>query len=392
MGESEAPWPTAVGDHWLQPRGTLRPPENVPGFSTVGIIIPVVRFVSQLIKSLRAKTITREVLQTYDDYFRNMSHYVPDQLQLESDSWLEPFVFSSIVPLLMVRFQLYRHNLNAYATAYERHEALERCHSVSVDTVNYLRRMMRLPPAAAGQPLSERDTQTWQQLLIAIAHNMLCRHVWRCTLMLCLRGDFASAITCIQFSKAIGSTRKMNIACGRNLAFFLDRLFERTARGVPQHELETDLEMIAYASGDLQGSLDGGFVWAGIQPEQAEASTASRPSDPNLRGLLEAGAPPTALLTDDETSDWGGWERVEHQVSTLAEEQKRQHSQHGFRPPSQAHSPVYHRSVHNETKRVQLAAPDSTPSPGGGTTTGATSTRANTPPTGASRISIANII
>ena len=125
MGESDEPWPTAVGDHWLHPRGNLRPPENVPGFSTVGIIIPVVRFVGQLMKSLRAKTITREVLQTYDDYFRMMNQYVPDQLQLNSDSWLEPFTFSSIVPLLMVQFQLYRHNLNAYATAYERHDALK---------------------------------------------------------------------------------------------------------------------------------------------------------------------------------------------------------------------------------------------------------------------------
>ena len=390
MGESDEPWPTAVGDHWLHPRGNLRPPENVPGFSTVGIIIPVVRFVGQLMKSLRAKTITREVLQTYDDYFRTMNHYVPDQLQLNSDSWLEPFTFSSIVPLLMVQFQLYRHNLNAYATAYERHEALDRCYTVARNTVKYLERTMRDPPSSAHRANLGHGPQSWREMLDAIAHNLLCRHIWRCTLILCFRGDFTNALTCVKFSSAIGDARKLNVACGRNLAFFLERLWERIARGVPPQEIETDLELLAYATGDLQGSPEGGFAWVGVQPGPQEPPSAS--SSSNLRALLddETPPPPTALLTEKESNDWGGWSHVEQRVVSLMEGVNSR--QYGFRPPSQTHSPVYQRSAHNETKRVQLGRPDGTPSPGGGTTTGANSTRTNTPPTGASRISIANII
>jgi hypothetical protein len=392
IGESGEPWPTAVGDHWLQPRGNLRPPENVPGFSTVGIVIPVVRFVGQLMRSLRAKTITREVLQTYDNYFRAMHNYFPEQLQSHSDSWLEPFIFSSIVPLLMVRFQLYRHNLNIYATPQERVEALERCHSVSFDTVRYLARTMRTPPSSPYRASLSNGPQTWQQMLDAIAHNLLCRHVWRCTLILCLRGDFRSALTCIQFSKAIGNARQLNIACGRYLAFFLDRLLDRVIAGVSQHELETDLELIAYASGDLQGNLESGFVWIGVQTGPTDGPGVGG-STSTLRSLLDEDSPASALLTEKEAGDWGGWEYVEQQVARLMDEQTRQQqTQHASYPPSLSQSPVYHRPAHNETKRVQLGPPDKASNSGSATGSGANPGRGSTPPTGASRISIANII
>lgn len=386
--DTDDSWPTAIGDHWIHPnwKGNLRPPENVPGFSTVGIIIPVVRIIGQLLKSLRAKTMTREVLQTYDEYFRTMSQNVPEPLQLHSDQRLEPFAFSSIVPFLMVKFQLYRHNLNAYATASDRYDALERCHTVSSHTVQYLRRTMR----DSGPP--NQGLQRWRDMLDAMAHNLLCRHIWRCTLILCLRGDYASALTCAQFTSAIGDARKLNVACGRNLAFFLDCLWERTTRGASQRDLESDLELLAYASGDLQGSTDGGFAWVGVQLGPPEAPGAS--SSSNLRALLddETLIPPTALLTEKESNDWGGWEHIEQRIARFIDgRSNRQYGQHASYQPSQAHSPVYHRSTHNETQRLHTA-----PSPADtGTTTPASSTRASTPPpppTGASRISIANII
>ncbi|KIW04808.1 uncharacterized protein PV09_03993 [Verruconis gallopava] len=390
IGETDEPWPTAVGDHWLQPRGNLRPPENVPGFSTVGIVIPVIRFVGQLMKSLRAKTITRDVMQTYDEYFRSMHNYFPEQLQSHSDTWLEPFVFSSIVPLLMVRFQLYRHNLNIYATPQERAEALERCHSVAFDTVRYLMRTMRTPPSSPQRTALDHGSQSWKEMLNAVAHNLLCRHIWRCTLLLCFRGDFRSAQTCVHFSKAIGDARKLNIACGRNLAFFLDRLTERTAMGASQQEIEADLELMAYASGDLQGNAESGFVWSGVHATVPERVNVGGPS--SLRSLLEDETNVSALLTDKEAADWGGWEHVERQIVRLIDEQNRRQQAQQFRPLNLTQSPVYQRAAHMDTMRSSGAPSERTPSPGSAAGPGANSTRGSTPPTGASRISIANII
>jgi hypothetical protein len=342
-------------------------------------------------RSLRARTVTRDILQTYDEHFRAMYNQFPEQLQSHSDSWLEPFAFSSIVPLLMLRFQLYRHNLNTHATAQERTEALERCHSVSFDTVRYLARTMLTPPSSPYRASLGQGSQTWQQMLDAVVHNLLCRHVWRCTLILCLRGDYRSALTCVHFSKAIGNARKLNIACGRYLAFFLDHLIKRVVAGIPQHELEADLEMIAYGSGDLQSNLTSGFVWAGVQTGQPEGLGAGGSS--TLRSLLDEESVGTALLTENEANDWGGWEHVERQIARLMDEQnRRQHVQYTSYPPSLSQSPVYQRPEHSETKRVQLAPPEGTSSPGSATGPGANPRRGSTPPSGASRIRIANII
>ena len=83
--------------------------------------------------------------------------------------------------------------------------------------------------------------------------------------------------------------------------------------------------------------------------------------------------PLTALLTDREMSDWGGWDRVDGLLSELIDERDRQS---GTIYP-------YHKSTHNTTKRVQLS-PKDTPS--------VSSSPGSAPPAGASRISIANII
>lgn len=208
---------------------------------------------------------------------------------------------------------------------------------------------------------------------------MICRHVWRCTLILCIRGDFTDALTCVRFHTAIGEARKLNIACGRYLAFFLERLIERVQSGLAsQQEVEMDFEILAYASGDMQGELDHGFAWAGAPMPQPAGSGAS-PTLSTGTGVYSSpfadeGLPASALLTDQERTDWGGWERVERQISILMDEQQRRTRN---QPP-----PLYHRPANLDTQRVQLARPESTPSPGA----------SSTPSAGAARISIANII
>lgn len=313
----------------------------------------------------------------------------PEQLQSHSENWLEPFTFSSIVPLLMVRFQLYRQNINIHATVQERGEAVERCLSVAYDTVRYLARIMRTPPSSPYRASLGHDHQTWQQMLDAIAHNLLCRHMWRCTLILSLRGDLGAASTCVRFLKAIGTARKLNVACGRNIAFFLHQIIGRVSAGMPQHELEADLEMLTYASGDLQGDLES-LAWTGGRFSSREGEPAS-----NLASFEEEGLPSSALLTEKEMNDWGGWEHVERQISRLSDEQQKRQYQYQRSPYQQPTSaqqyPTYHRPAHNETKRLQLGSANETPSPSTATSSGAAPPK-STPPAGASRISIANII
>jgi len=361
----------------MHPQGIVQPLPYQLTHLTVNTVIPVVRFTAQLKKTLKSPVISRPTLQTYDDYFRAILSGFPDEYQLSCENYLEPFALNALIPFQLARFQLYRHNLNAYCSPQERIDAIDRCRSVALETVRYISRCMLTP---ASSPHRSSDTiKSWQEVLNSAVNNLLCRHVWRCTLMLCLRGEFAAAMTCVRFHTAIGETRKLNIACGRYLAFFLDKLIERVQSGpASQQEVEIDFEILAYASGDMQAELDNGFVWADAQVSPPASSGASpnvsTPTGMQSQPFADEGLPASALLTEKERTDWGGWERVERQISILVDEQQRRLR---HKPP-----PLYHRPTYHGTKRAQLALPESTPSPGA----------SSTPSAGASRISIANII
>ncbi|KAF2395994.1 hypothetical protein EJ06DRAFT_253028 [Trichodelitschia bisporula] len=316
--EDESEWPSLVDDHHLHPHGVTRPPPNTTPHSNLAFIIPVIRFISHLKKSLKARIISRATLQTYDEYFGTITSSYPETHQLKSDTYLEPRALLSLLPLLLVRFHLYRHNLNAYCSAPEHRDAIEHCLVVARDTTTLLERAMRSPPAASPGP-----PQTWQTLMRATADNMLCRHIWRCTLVLAFCGDFGRARTMVRVSSCIGDVRKLNTACGRNLAFVLERWLERiSARGGGDAftlRLEEDGEMRAYLSGDQQGDPETAFIWAGAGGEVPD----SREQAVMMHDGMDVPPPSSALLTEKESRDWGGWERVERLLSSLEEEKAR---------------------------------------------------------------------
>jgi hypothetical protein len=380
--------PSSVNGQWLEV-DTLT---NQSVYSTIAIISPVVRFIGQLKKTLKLPVISRTTLKTYDDYFHAILCTYPEQYQHHSEVYLEPFCLNAIFPLQLTRFQLYRHNLNAHCSPEERTESIDRCVSVALETTRYLSRSMQTPTSPT-EPSGYR-TQSWRDLLLASMDNMTCRHIWRCTLILCFRGEYSAALTCLHVSRTIDDTRKLNIACGRNLAFFLEKLIERMHGNIlTQEELEADLELLAYVSGDLQGDMNNAFVWTGSEPSYPRTRVLS-PNDPTApsQPFDDEGLPASALLTEKEMKDWGGWEHVERQIGRLMDEQQKQiHRQHlqnneiqqqqQQQQPQPLPPPLYHRPAQNETKRVHLEPAEVPPT-----------TSTSNPSPGASRISIANII
>jgi hypothetical protein len=262
-------------------------------------------------------------------------------------------------------------------------------------------------------------------------------HIWRTTLIFCLKQDFKAAITCAQLSKVIGDMRQLNIGCGRYLSRFLQRLKENCTNATymrktnssntmsgygdvqetgtsPGSELDESEEMIAYASGDLQSDPDNAWIWAGVRGSSSSNSnnnsgnnnnnnnnnsgnnnnnssnnnsnnsgsnnnTSSSNSNSNnntqskdldeeaLRGAQAVPRPTTALLTEAEKNDWGGWEGVEQVLKELVEIQHKARQR-------------YYRPAHNPHKRVQLDNSEERPP------------RRVPASAAASRISIANII
>ncbi|KAK7703770.1 hypothetical protein SLS57_010807 [Botryosphaeria dothidea] len=421
--DCDVSWPSPVDDSYIQPHGISRPPSGQTAMTTLHTSIPVLRFISQLKKTLKARIVAPGTLQTYEEYFRAIASSFPETHQLGGESYVDPALLTSVLVLPFTRFHLSRHNLSSACHPAERVDALNRCLLVAQDTAKYISRSMSSPPAFHDEPSFRGDS--WQARIVATTKHMLCTHLWRCTLVLCFRGDYVSALTCVRVSAAIGSSRKVNTACGRNLAFFLDRLTERVQSGSgSQNMLEMDEEMLAYVSGDLQGCTENSWVWAGsetgIKLNTPPATQTSNPLNAaavakeaararNSSGGSENGEPMqedderfpaprmNSMLTDKESREWGGWERVERQIATLLEEQRSRQQQ------AQAHTQMqqptfYQPSPHNAGKRIQLGPEAGSLPPPGAAETGA---GAGPPPGssgssasagGTSRISIANII
>ncbi|KAK8203465.1 fungal-specific transcription factor domain-containing protein [Phyllosticta paracitricarpa] len=376
--DCEVAYPSPIEDHYLQRHGVLQSP-HVHLRKTVQGVITVVRFLSQLQKTIKDPCVPRSALQTYDDYFRAVNSSFPEDMQANSEAYIDPVDVGPVLLLQIARFHLFRHNLNYRCHHRDRVDALTRCLEVAQVTARYMARCMVSPLALAEVPDDQAlRGSTWQARLVCGTKHMLCTHLWRCTLMLCFRGDYVSALTLVRASATIGKSRKVNIACGRNLAFFLDRLSERVSSGnVNQSLLELDEEMLAYVSGDLQ-STEHAWVWGGAEPGGVKVTNNSNTSP----GTTQTGASSrdannetgreqqdrtmedvdqqqqqsvprlSFLLTDQETSEWGGWSRVERQVTNLLEDQRMRQQEQQQAQMSPA--PYYRPSPHNAGKRIQL--------------------------------------
>jgi hypothetical protein len=119
----------------------------------------------------------------------------------------------------------------------------------------------------------------------------------------------------VQALALIGDVRTVKAACGRYLAFFIPIFLApiRAKGHVP--ELDRDEEMIAYVSGDMQGTSDGSWAWHSSETgTQLEGMGYIGRTTPNCAGRPE-------IETDLQ---WEGLEWNEKTVQGLYNEQHRQ--------------------------------------------------------------------
>jgi ribosomal protein L37AE/L43A len=310
--------PAAIDDHYIHDAGMLVPNGVAPLTNFILPIIHVVRAVSQLIKTLKSPVISPSTLATFDTHFNACMASFPPSCQVSAHEPLDPRMLAPVCHLMNARLILHRHNLTTSCPPEIRINAIEQCIRASLDSTNLLARAMPSSNPTTSMPLFGPT-----------ANAMTCTHIWRCTLFLLFGGHFDAALTCIRASASIGTLRDVNVACGRNLAFFLGVLIEkRRAGGLIgskgyRSEREMDEELIAYVSGDLQASTESSWVWAGSETGMNIGGVSSGSSGGPKIGatLLGDGREGTTILTDVEARDWGGWERVEYLVGVLAREQ-----------------------------------------------------------------------
>lgn len=301
--------PAAIDDHHIF--GTeMKVPTGVPPMTNFMLpIIQVARAASSLSKALKSPEIVPSTLSSFDNDFTTYMAAFPPACQPQADAPLNPRVIIPTCHLLNSRLILHRHNLNTSCSPEARLNAIEQCIYISLELARLLSRALLRYPANPPTPSFGM-----------IASAMACTHIWRCTLFLLYGGHFDAALTCIRTSASIGSLREVNVACGRNLAFFVRTLIERRKSGSLlgskryRAERECDEEVMAYVSGDLQASNENAWVWAG-----SEDLSSSGMSSPIFHsGGREEG---TSALTELEARDWGGWDNLEYLVDTLARQQ-----------------------------------------------------------------------
>jgi hypothetical protein len=327
--DCEVAEPTPVSDEYIQPNGTILQPPSQHTPNGMIAIIPVVRITASIKKTLKSRTITTATLNTYDEHFKAIMSSYPDPFAIHSTADLDPRLLTAACALQASRFLLYRHNLSPSCRRSERRDALDRLVSVAKDTALYTRRSFN--PAHMAP---------WAARLRTMAPAFFCAHVWRCILVLAFRAEYSAALTLLQVSAAVGDLRRNNMACGRHLAFFLDKLVERLRLGATQQQLESDEEMFAYVSGDMQGSSESAWVWTGSEPQAANSNPNN--IDPAIPQQQPPPPPPQQgnQLSDRELHEWPGWEHIQHVLTSLLHESQSQ-QQRAAPPPLPPFSQQY---------------------------------------------------
>jgi hypothetical protein len=371
--DCEVSLPSSLEDRYIQPNSPFRSLAKPAHFTGFVANIHITRLYAPLHRISRSSVIPPQTLQSFDEELRLKLLVLPEAYQPDSSGLFDVTALPTVFCLLSARFHMYRRNLTPLSGSTERANALKRCVSVSLDTAKYVSRASHNPP-------KQDSGKSWKERVASIASNTVCLHLWRCILVLCFHGEYKASLVCLHLSRAIGSVRKINTACGRNTAFFLERMFDRVRSGqASSQQLEQDEEMVAYVSADAQSSLQHSWVWVGdnltssCSTQEATRSAIRSPSgDEPMRDALPLRTPSGSPMNG--TTEPDDWAQAEHMIRQLMDEHLHQSTQ----------PPAYYPTPHNPVKRVQLATdalsppkPPPNPSPA---------------PSGTSRISIANII
>ncbi|KAL8694927.1 MAG: hypothetical protein Q9218_000498 [Villophora microphyllina] len=319
--------------------------------------VQVIRGISKLLRTLKEPTIPHTTLRSFDILFAECMDLFPAHHQVSAVGYIDPHQIPPVIYLQNARLVLHRHNLTTKNHSSARLNAKDECTSIAKQTTRFLARSMLDPAGSPSQTHCSHDR--WRGPLNSAASAFLCTHIWRCTLFLCIRAEYEDALVCARASATLGSARSINIACGRYLEFFLQRLVAKIQDGV--RGVEADEEMLALVSGDLQGSAESSWIWKDGDSNRGNASSQFSPIND------------MPFAAHDQDLTWSNWDGILDTLTRLMQSQ-RSHQTH----PS-SHLPIPLTLPSQVQQSVHLASPVS---PGG----------SETPQSGSSRIRIADIM
>ena len=305
--------PRPIDEQYVEP-GTPRPLFSTLEQSTSPLLplIQVIGGIARLLRILKSDRLAMSALQAYDSHFKQCVKGFPALQESRPSAYIDPNELPPIIYLQNARLMLHRHNLRPTCDLAERSAAIDQCVLVAKDTAAFLRRCMR--PFREPRSREAEQTDTWERRMVSASSAFLCTHIWRCTLFLCFRLDFENALSCARVSAVLDHSRPVNMDCGKYLEFFLHVMASKLDRGA---ELDGDEEMIAYVSGDLQGSFENSWIW-----QKSKGDVDFKSQDPSLAG------PRTSK------PDWNGWDHVLETMNRLSRRNAQERQQLAVPDPS----------------------------------------------------------
>ena len=313
--------PSPIDDQYMVP-GIPWASSPTPEQSTSPLLpmIQVIGAIARLLRILKSARLAKSALQAYELHFNQCVNAFPAQNRGGANGYIDPTELPPMIYVQNARLMLHRHNLTPICASIERSAALDHCVLVARDTAGFLRRSMQ--PLGESRSHNVEQDDTWENRMISASSAFFCTHVWRCTLFLCFRLDFENALACARASAIVGNARPANVNCGRYLRFFLREMISKLDQGT---QLDTDEEMIAYVSGDLQGSFENSWIWqesiGGVHMSKSQQIPGER-----LEMDLKSQRFSSARLQTKEC-DWNEWHDILGTMERLSRK-KNQEQQH----------------------------------------------------------------
>ena len=295
------------GDAWMNP---------TPDMNRTALLstILVVAGLARMFRLLKLAEIPLETLRIYDAHFEKVLKSFPRHHQHQNTDHADLTELYHAIYLHNARLVLHRHNLAPDCDPQARSRAIENCTAVARSTAALVRKCMQDLPSTK-EPVAFQRQKTWEERVKFASSDFVCTHVWRCTLWLLHQRYFSEARDCAHFSQALGDSRPVNIACGRYLDFFLAQLIQKSKQKIV---LDSDEELLAYASGDLQANYECSWIW-----EHGAVRSKSRQDTGEHLDPVKVGEVSTA---EAQSAEWAGWGKVVELVDELAREQHSVHS------------------------------------------------------------------
>ena len=296
-----------------------------PDTSPLEISASIAKIQGRTRRASRGSHLKPESTQAIIAQLESITKALPEPLHPSSSQSLDPRLLSLAAAISNTHITLHRQSLAPETSLAERTTSLSSCISAARMTTRAISRTLR-HTAFSGLSQSHAEptapSLSWESHIRDHASALLCTHIWRCILLFSFALDFESALTCARVSVAIGSLREVNTACGKYTLFFLEKLKDRTSSGrVQRPQLETDEEMLAYVSADLQGDPQSSWIWD-------DEDVYSPPSITRETELAQSGV---GGVSEEETPDESIWDRVVVLIWELIRS-------HGSQPPQPHHT------------------------------------------------------